>query len=388
MHLTCVGATTDEIDAVARQYRQAGVRHIGAARRSARRHRRALHALSRRLCLRRRPGGGAAPRGRFRDQRRRLPGDASRGRVAGWNDLDNLEAQARRRRDAGDHAVFLRSRLLLPLFRAAAGHRGADRARPAADRELRPGPATSASAAAPRCRTRCTGASPAWTPTRPRISASVETAAEMIRALVRGGIDALYIYTLNRAERPATICDAGGLAPSTPKPDRARAAFAPSEIRHDRSALRPEGAPSCDGAMGRRSRRSTWTSRATTWARRTAPRSWISLAARPRSARSTTPTSRPARTWSQTNTFGGSPITLAEFDLQDEALELEHALGRSWRARRAGFSSRTAAPRFVAQLDRPRHQAAHPGPYRLPDAGRRADGAVPRAAWTAGSTRS
>ena len=51
--------------------------------------------------------------------------------------------------------------------------------------------------------------------------AAVDTAAEMIHALIQGGIDALHIYTLNRAELTRAICAAAGIGEAAPAPIRA-----------------------------------------------------------------------------------------------------------------------------------------------------------------------
>ena len=111
-HLTCVGATRDEIDAVAR--RLLGGRHPPhrrPARRPARR-RPALRAASRRLCLCRRSRRRAEARRRFRDQRRRLSRDPSRGAERRARSRQS-EAQARCRRQPRDHPVFLRCRAVI-----------------------------------------------------------------------------------------------------------------------------------------------------------------------------------------------------------------------------------------------------------------------------------
>ncbi len=67
----------------------------------------------------------------------------------------------------------------------------------------------------------------------------------------------------------------------------------------------------------------------------------------------------------QTNTFGGSPITLGEFGLQDEAFELNKRAAELAREAIAEFAH-DGAPALRARLDRPGHQAAQPRPYRLP----------------------
>ena len=69
----------------------------------------------------------------------------------------------------------------------------------------------------------------------------------------------------------------------------------------------------------------------------------------------------------ETNSFGGSPITLGEFGLEDRALEINERAAEL--AREAVESMRRRRPRALRRRrDRPRHQAAEPGPYRLPRA--------------------
>ena len=103
-HLTCVAATRAEIDAVARGLLAGGdPPHRGAARRSAG-GRSGLRAASRRLCLCRRSRRRAQAHRRFRDQRRRLSRDPSRGAERRARPRQS-EAQARRRRQPRDHPV-------------------------------------------------------------------------------------------------------------------------------------------------------------------------------------------------------------------------------------------------------------------------------------------
>ena len=125
-HLTCVEASRDEIDDVAREYWAAGVRHIVALRGDPPEPGKRLRAASRRLCQCRRAGRGAEEGRAVRNLGRRLPrmpsgfaGQARRPRQS--------QAQDRRRRRPRDHPILLLARLLLPLPRRR--RRGGDRRR-------------------------------------------------------------------------------------------------------------------------------------------------------------------------------------------------------------------------------------------------------------------
>ena len=121
-HLTCVDASRDEVDEVARDYWEMGVRHIVALRGDQPRGRRALRAAPGGLRLRRGPGGGAPPHRALRHQRRRLPGNAP-DRPFRRPRPGQPQAEDRRRRDPRHHPVLLRHRHLSALPRPLRGGR-------------------------------------------------------------------------------------------------------------------------------------------------------------------------------------------------------------------------------------------------------------------------
>lgn len=223
-HLTCVGATRAEIDAVARQYWQAGVRHIVALR-------------------------GDPPEG-IGQRYKPYPGgyDFAADLVAGLRrvadfeisvaafpethpeagsaaaDLDNLK----RKIDAGAARAITQY-----FFDPADFFRFRDRARKAGiAAPIVPGLLPIANFAqacnfSQRCGARVPDALHrrfAGLDAEPAAHqrAAVDTAAEMISALRAGGMDALHIYTLNRAELTRAICTAAGLGAAA-LPQRARA---------------------------------------------------------------------------------------------------------------------------------------------------------------------
>ena len=65
----------------------------------------------------------------------------------------------------------------------------------------------------------------------------------------------------------------------------------------------------------------------------------------------------------QTNSFGGSPITLGEFELQDRAFEINKIAGEL--AREAAESLRRWPHPLCHRLHRAGHQAAEPRQHRL-----------------------
>lgn len=217
-HLTCVGATAGEIDAVARRYWQAGIRHVVALRGDP------PEGIGERYKVH--PGGYGYAADLVRGLRRVGDFEVS---VAAFPethpeaasaeaDLDNLK----RKVDAGaaraitqyffDPDVFFR-------FRDRARARGVTV-------PIVPGLLPIANfAQVVNFSRRCGAKVPealhrrfAGLESDPagRHAAAVDTAAAMIGALVAGGIDALHVYTLNRAELTRDICAAVGIvaAPS------------------------------------------------------------------------------------------------------------------------------------------------------------------------------
>ncbi len=79
----------------------------------------------------------------------------------------------------------------------------------------------------------------------------------------------------------------------------------------------------------------------------------------------------------ETNSFGGSPITLAEFDLQDRTHEINKVAAEL--AREAADSFSDGRDRWVRGLRRAGHQAAVAGQHRLRPAGAGAGRAMRRA---------
>jgi len=213
-HLTCVGATRAEIDEIARRYWHAGVRHVVALRGDP------PEGLDGRY--RPHPGGYA------------FAADLVAGlkRVAGFHvsvaafpethpeaespeaDLDNLK----RKIDAGAETAITQY-----FFEAATYLRFRDRARARGIAvPIVPGllPITNFQQAVAFSR-RCGAAVPAWLHRRfegidqhpqARHAAAVEVAVKLAGELFAGGVDALHIYTLNRAELTRDICAAIGVA--------------------------------------------------------------------------------------------------------------------------------------------------------------------------------
>ena len=215
-HLTCVAATRAEVDAVVRDYCDAGVRHI--------------------VALRGDPVGGAGARyaphpggyqnaadlvaGIKRDRRFRgfglgLSGEASR-QPDRRRRHRHAQGQGRCRRDARHHPVLLRERSLFPLSRsrARARHRHPDRAGHPAGAELQ---------ADDELRRALRRLVPAWlaerfdgldddAATRKLIAAAV--AAEQVLDLVDRGVTDFHFYTMNRADLVYAICHLLGLRPA------------------------------------------------------------------------------------------------------------------------------------------------------------------------------
>ncbi|UAK26398.1 methylenetetrahydrofolate reductase [Sphingomonas nostoxanthinifaciens] len=222
-HLTCVDATREEIDAVARDYWAAGVRHIVALRGDPPGEGRAFQST---------PGGYANAADLVAGLRKVAPFEIS---VAAYPechpdsahvqaDLDNLKAKI----DAGAHRAitqFFFSPETFFRFRDAAAAAGIDA-------ELVPGimPVTNF-AATRRMAAMCGTDVPAWMarlfeglddlPAARQLVAATLT-AELCRKLYAGGVRHFHFYTLNRAELSFAICHLLGLR-AAPKAERAAA---------------------------------------------------------------------------------------------------------------------------------------------------------------------
>ncbi len=213
-HLTCVGATRAEIDAVARRYWQAGVRHIVALRGDP------PEGLDMKYAPH--PGGyayaadlvaGLKRAGDFQISVAAFP-ETHPEAASAEADLDNLK----RKIDAGADTAITQY-----FFEAATFLRFRDRVRAKGIRApIVPGllPIVNFQQAVTFSQ-RCGTAVPAWLHKRfagleqdpaARHAASVEVAARLARDLIAGGADALHIYTLNRAELTRDICAAIGIA--------------------------------------------------------------------------------------------------------------------------------------------------------------------------------
>jgi methylenetetrahydrofolate reductase (NADPH) len=217
-HLTCVGATREEIDAVAKRYWQAGVRHIVALRGDP------PEGLGARYTPH--PGGYAYARDLV----------AGLKRVAGFQisvaafpethpeakspdaDLDNLKSKI----DAGADTAITQYFFEAPTFL-----RFRDRARakgitapivpgllPIANFQQAVAFSKACGAAVPeRLHRRFAGLE---NDPKGRHEAAVEVAAALARELIAGGAEALHVYTLNRAELTRDICAAIGIASAAP----------------------------------------------------------------------------------------------------------------------------------------------------------------------------
>ena len=141
-HLTCIAATRAEIDAIAESYWDAGIRHVVALRGDV-----PAEAAIRRRPYRPDPAGYAYAVDLVAGLKRVADFEIS---VAAYPETHpgcsepalrprQPQAQDRRRRDAGHHAVLLRQRRVPALRRASPGGRyhGSDRPRDPADHELR-----------------------------------------------------------------------------------------------------------------------------------------------------------------------------------------------------------------------------------------------------------
>ena len=200
------------------------------------------------------------------------------------------------------------------------------------------------------------------------IAASV--ASEQCRRLAAEGLTRMHVYALNRAELPLAI----------------RHLLA----AHEMPARRLSGSPTCPTFSPSRGATScSWTA---PWAARFRPATsplddfWgqencseILNLSRPDLIREIHQGYLAAGADAvETNSFGGSPITLGEFGLETRALEINERAARL--AREAVEVLRRRWPGALRRRrHRPRHQAAEPGPYRLPPSSRPRSRSRPRA---------
>ncbi len=232
-HLTCVAATRADIDAVIRAYAQARrAPYRGAARRSARRHRRALRAASGRLpkCRRSRRRH-QADRRRYRSVGLRLP-EKHPDSPSIAADIDMLKAKV----DAGATRAMTQF-----FFENSLYFRYLDRVRASGITiPIVPGILPVQNFKQTRNFAARAGASiPAWLAerfdgldddpaTRKLIAAAV--AAEQVIDLVDHGVTEFHFYTMNRADLVYAICHLLGL-----RPDQAIATRTHSQAEKERA---------------------------------------------------------------------------------------------------------------------------------------------------------
>ncbi len=224
-HLTCVGATRDEVDAVARAYWEAGVRHLVALRGDAVEPGKPFAAA---------PGGYANAAELVAGLRAVAPFDIS---VAAYPevhpdsasraaDIDNLK----RKLDAGAARAITQF-----FFSSDCFFRFRDEAAAAGiDASIIPGILPVSNVAQTRAFAGSCGATiPAWMdrlfeglddlPAARRLVAAT-VAAELCAQLYAGGVRSFHFYTLNRAELSYAICHLLGLRPRKGSDDQRRVA--------------------------------------------------------------------------------------------------------------------------------------------------------------------
>lgn len=214
-HLTCVEATREEVDAVAREYWAAGVRHIVALRGD---------PPTEGARFEPHPGGYASAADLVAGLKRLHPFDISVAAypethpeaVCGNTDIDNLK----RKLDAGASRALTQF-----FFEPETFFRFRDRAAAAGiDAAIVPGILPVSNFAQTRkFAGMCGAAIPAWMgrlfeglddhpATRQLVAATI--AAELCRKLYAGGVRHFHFYTLNRAELSYAICHLLGLRPN------------------------------------------------------------------------------------------------------------------------------------------------------------------------------
>ena len=204
-HLTCVDASRDEVDAVARSYWEAGVRHLVALRGDPPEAGRAFAPPRKAMPVP--PIGRGLKRVRRSTSRCLLSRGSSRGDVPRGRSR-SFQAQGRRRRRSGDQPVLLLGRQLFPFPRPRCRRRNGDRDRAGnpAGHQRRPDPQVRRPVRRGNSwldgrnvrRARCASRRASL------IAATV--AAELCGQLYAGGVRHFHFYTLNRAELAYAIC--------------------------------------------------------------------------------------------------------------------------------------------------------------------------------------
>ena len=218
-HLTCVGATRAEVDAVVDGYAEAGVRHIVALRGDP------VEGIG--TVYRPHPGGydyAADLVGAIRKRHPEIEVSVSayaerHPESPDWTDRDRQsEAQGRCRREPRDHAVLLRQRPLfgLPRPRRGGRHLDPDRAGHRSGAQFLPRRRNSRRRPARACRTGSRRASRGWRRTRRRASwwrrRSVPNRCSTWSIAASADF---HFYTMNRADLVYAVCHLLGMRPET-----------------------------------------------------------------------------------------------------------------------------------------------------------------------------
>lgn len=221
-HLTCVEATREDIDAIADQYWDAGVRHIVALRGDPPEAGKAFAPH---------PGGYGGADELVMGLRRRHPFEISVSAypethpeaASAQADIDNFKRKLDAGASRGITQFFFEAETFF-RFRDAAAKAGVDA-------EIVPGIMPVSNFAAIQRMSAMTGtAVPPWMarlfdglddhPQARQLVAAV-TAAELCRRLYAGGVRQFHFYTLNRAELSYSICHLLGLRPQSTSMEKA-----------------------------------------------------------------------------------------------------------------------------------------------------------------------